>query len=359
MSSKQGILRTAAKGVGVLAVFFLSFTIAFYILQLAYELLHWQPHELLAQFINALLGVVLFAIFIALVELLIPYRKYHPMGDLIDALRRISRGDYHVHLDWGDAGKHSRKKPHNPFVQLVDSINDMAANLKLMEELRQEFISNISHEIGSPLASIRGFARALQDDELPPEKRQRYLSIIETECQRLARLSDHLLKLAMLDSDRQPFHPRSYRLDKQLVALILACEPQWEEKKMEMELDLEPVEGYADEDLISQVWVNLIHNAIKFTPEGGKIHISLKQQHDQAVVRIADTGPGISDEDQKRIFERFYMVDKSRNRSAGGSGLGLAITHKIVELHRGSISVHSNLGEGAVFTVSLPLRASK
>ncbi len=100
MSSKQGILRTAAKGVGVLAVFFLSFTIAFYILQLAYELLYWQPHELLAQFINALLGVVLFAIFIALVELLIPYRKYHPMGDLIDALRRISRGDYHVHLDW-------------------------------------------------------------------------------------------------------------------------------------------------------------------------------------------------------------------------------------------------------------------
>mgnify|MGYP001352866049 CR=1 FL=1 len=228
----------------------------------------------------------------------------------------------------------------------------------MIEELRQEFISNISHEIGSPLASIRGFAKALQDDQLSPEKRHRYLKIIETECDRLAKLSDHLLKLAMLDSDRQPFHPRSYRLDKQLVALILACEPQWEEKNMEMELDLEPVEGYADEDLISQVWVNLIHNAIKFTPEGGKIRISLKRQNNQAVVRIADTGPGISEEDQKRIFERFYMVDKSRNRSAGGSGLGLAITHKIVELHQGLISVHSIPGEGAAFTVTLPLQAA-
>ncbi len=279
------------------------------------------------------------------------------MAELIEALRRISQGDFLIRIDPGFGDRRGRHRE-NPLFQLVDSINDMAANLKEMEELRQEFISNVSHEIGSPLTSISGFAKALKDDHLDREQRNRYLTIIETECVRLSKLSDNLLKLAILDSDRNPVHPASYRLDKQLVSLILACEPQWEGKQIEMEADLKEVEVVADEDMMSQVWINLIHNSIKFTPEGGTIRISLARTHDQAIVRVADTGPGIAEQDLLRIFERFYKADKSRNRTASGSGLGLSIACKITEMHSGSITVSSKPGEGAEFTVSLPLQRS-
>lgn len=127
---------------------------------------------------------------------------------------------------------------------------------------------------------------------------------------------------------------------------------------MDMSAMLEKVVITADEDLLGQVWMNLIHNAIKFTPKGGRVTIRLQRRGDQAVVTVCDTGPGISEQDQKRIFERFYKADKSRHRAAGGSGLGLSIAKKIVEIHRGKISVQSRPGEGAAFTVELPIRFS-
>jgi signal transduction histidine kinase len=164
------------------------------------------------------------------------------------------------------------------------------------------------------------------------------------------------MKLAILDSERHPFRPSLYRLDKQLISLILACEPQWEAKKIEMTVEVDIVEINADEDLMGQVWVNLLHNAIKFTPQGGSISVSLSSNGEQAVIRIADTGQGINEQDQQRIFERFYKADQSRARTAGGSGLGLSIAYKITEMHTGSISVSSKVGEGTVFTVMLPLR---
>jgi two-component system, OmpR family, phosphate regulon sensor histidine kinase PhoR len=234
----------------------------------------------------------------------------------------------------------------------------MAQELKQMETLRQEFISNVSHEIQSPLTSIRGFARALQNDELSPQDRAHYLGIIETESMRLSRLSDNLLALAALESDTMRFEPQTYRLDRQIRKLILACEPQWTAKNIEMDVDVaaDELNICADEDLLSQVWVNLLHNAIKFTPQGGHIWVRAKEHNERVEFSITDNGVGIAEEDQARLFERFYKADKSRDRSLGGNGLGLSIAKKIVEMHHGEISVESRVGAGATFRVWLPVK---
>ena len=138
-------------------------------------------------------------------------------------------------------------------------------------------------------------------------------------------------------------------------SLILASEPQWESKQIELDAALDEVNITADEDLLSQVWNNLIHNSIKFTPEGGKVSVSLERADGQVTFKIKDSGIGIAEEDQARIFERFYKADKSRTRSKEGSGLGLSIAQKIIEMHQGTIGVESQPGAGATFIVSLPI----
>lgn len=273
-------------------------------------------------------------------------RNIRLLSDVMNTLESIAKGDFSVRLN------HSLKE-NEPFAKLVKGVNEMALNLEQAENMRQEFISNVSHEIQSPLASIKGFTYVLHNDELTPEERKHFLSIIETETMRLSRLSENLLKLAALEADSVKFEPKTYRLDKQLRALILSCEPQWSEKKIKMDAFLDSVTVTADEDMMSQVWVNLIHNSIKFTPEGGGIQVDLHRNGNTVECKISDTGIGIDKDAQKHIFERFYKADKSRERAKKGSGLGLAIVKKIVETHGGKITVQSEPGAGTVFTVAL------
>jgi signal transduction histidine kinase len=273
---------------------------------------------------------------------------------MIDAMKRISKGDYNVKLK--NDFKHEKN---HPFGQILESINHMAVELNQLEQMRQEFISNVSHEIQSPLASISGFAKVLKQNQVTPEERMHYLDIIETESLRLANLSDNLLKLTSIESDHHPFEPATYRLDKQVRKIILSCEPQWVDKSLQLDILLDKVEVMADEDLMSQVWINLINNSIKFTPSGGGLSIHLQKRGENAVVIIADTGIGISEEDQEHIFERFYKADKSRNRTLTGSGLGLSITKKIIDMHQGSIHLQSKLNEGTTFTVVMPMEIKK
>ncbi|MFE6073835.1 sensor histidine kinase [Paenibacillus sp. NPDC057886] len=358
MKQEAGFLHIARNVILVSLALFSCWTAAFYMTKSVYAYISWNPHDLISLLINAMLGFIFFGLFIVIIGPLVKGREYDFLHEMIQALRSISRGDFRVNLDSAYVKRNGRPGHNHPFAELVDSINDMAANLKVMEDLRQEFISNVSHEIGSPLTSISGFARALKNKDMDQEKREKYLTIIETECVRLSRLSDNLMKLAVLDSTEHASHKTSYRLDRQLVTLVLACEPQWDDKKIDMNVELEEVEIFADEDLMIQLWINLIHNAIKFTPEGGKIDVFLTQSEDKVSVRITDSGPGITKQDQLRIFERFYKVDQSRTRSMGGSGLGLSIVHKIVEVHDGTISVFSEPGEGATFTVQLPVHSA-
>jgi len=340
-------LRTTLFATAVLAYIAVCWVAAFYITSWAYGKLGVAPPELLRQVLTAAVGFVLWGQTMAIVG---RFMQPHQMEkQMIDAIRRMSKGEFNVSVV-------NRFGPgRGVLAELVDSINHMAVELGQMEKMRQEFISNVSHEIQSPLASIGGFAHALLHEELSPEERRRYLSIIQTESKRLSKLSDNLLKLTSLESEHHPFEPKPYRLDKQLRGLILLAEPQWTEKNIEMTADLDEVTVEADEELMSQVWINLIHNSIKFTPGGGSVHIRLRPGWSGgAEVSIADTGIGIPEEDQIHMFERFFKADRSRTRSAGGSGLGLAIVKNIVDKHQGTIRVSSMPGEGTTMTVMLP-----
>jgi two-component system phosphate regulon sensor histidine kinase PhoR len=268
--------------------------------------------------------------------------------EAVDVLNRIARGDFEVSVSTYER---------DPFPELAESINKMARELGSMETMRQDFISNVSHEIQSPLTSISGFAALLKNDSLVPEQRTHYIDVIESESRRLSRLSDNLLKLSALEADGTSISKSEYRLDKQLEHITLMLEPHWMGKNIDVEAELQKVTYSGDEELLSQVWINLLHNSIKFTPEEGSITITLTLVENKAVCRISDTGIGISPEDKSHVFERFYKADKSRDRSLGGSGLGLSLVKKIVELHGGTVSVESEAEKGSIFTVTLPINS--
>lgn len=299
------------------------------------------------------LSILLFVIMALIVNLLTRPKQMIVWNEMISAFRKIAKGDFNVIVD-----KEGVFRKHSQISQFVNTVNEMTQELKQVEQLRQQFISNVSHEIQSPLTSIRGFANMLQREDLTREEQQRYLSIIENETVRLSRLSDNLMKLTSLESDQVEWDFTTFRLDQQITDIVLSTEPQWLEKELEVELELEEVTIHGNMELLSQVWLNLLHNAIKFTPPGGRIHMKTETSEAEIMVKISDTGIGIPIEDQKHIFERFFKGDKQRTRTTEGNGLGLSIVQRIVELHQGTIRVKSVPHEGTTFEVQLPITPS-
>lgn len=269
-----------------------------------------------------------------------------PLRVMTEATRRIAKGDFDIDFKW--------KKRRDEIGELAQSFSEMTQEIKQLEQMRSDFVSNVSHEIQTPLTSISGFSKALRRSALQDDERNRYLDIIQAESGRLSRLSENLLKLASLESERHPYEPRTYDLDEQIRTVAVACEPQWSAKRIELELDLPHVKICADEDQLSQVWINLIGNSIKFTPEGGRIAIVIRLTTDRIEVDVADNGIGISADDLDNVFERFFKADRSHSNRQHGSGLGLAIVKKIVTLHGGFVTVRSKPGKGTTFTVNLP-----
>jgi signal transduction histidine kinase len=259
---------------------------------------------------------------------------------ILKALGEIAQGNFDVILTENEG---------DPFNELVQAFNEMAKNLGSLETMRQNFISDVSHEIQSPLTSIKGFAALLRSDKITDEERRHYTEIIESESRRLSAMSENLLKLSALDSGSNPLNLTGFRLDKQLQNVALALEPQWSAKNIVIDIDAEKTAITADEDLLAQVWMNLLGNAIKFTPCGGSVSIALR---DNTVI-MQDTGIGIAESDLARIFERFYKADKARDRAQVGNGLGLSIAKKILDLHGFAIAAESKLEEGTRFTVRL------
>ncbi len=336
---------------GINAVIAFSWGLAYLLMEFIART--WFPefgHTVLRQYLTVVLSFPFVIFVMNLIRLFFaPVRRQMDwLLQLINAMKQLSKGNFNVTLE-------TNPRFMGQFGPLVTSFNEMASELNRMEQMRQEFISNVSHEIQSPLTSITGFARALQSDNLSLETRRHYLEIIETESKRLSRMSDNLLKLTSLESNHHPFEKKSYRLDRQLRHIILACEPLWQEKNIEMDVDLPELSIAADEDLMSQVWINLLNNSIKFTPEGGTISLRLAKTDNHITVDIADTGIGISKEAFPHLFERFYKEDKARVRSGGGSGLGLSIVKKIVDMHGGEVSAGNRAPKGAAFTVVLPV----
>ncbi len=266
------------------------------------------------------------------------------LGATLEALEKIARGNFDVFIE---------QDRHGRLNELTDSINNMAKELGSMEQLRQDFISNISHEFQSPLTSISGYA-ALLRKEGATLRQLEYATIIEEESKRLSKLSENLLQLSALEAEGSSIAKAPYRLDRQLENVVLLLEPQWKAKNIIPETSLPKITVHGSEDLLKQVWINLLVNAIKFTPENGEISVSLLPEGETVVCVISDNGIGIAPSDQMHIFERFYKVDKSRDRSLGGNGLGLALVKKIVNMHEGDVTVESALGKGTAFKVTLP-----
>lgn len=240
---------------------------------------------------------------------------------------------------------------------LARSFEEMMRDLQQLEQMRREFVTNVSHEVQSPLTSISGYALALKQMNIPEGERNRYLDIIISEAERMSKMSDSLLKLSLLESQSQQLQLTTFSLDEQIRRVIVALQPQWSARSISFELHLKAVRLTADHDQFNQVWTNLLGNSIKFSRDGGVISVSIKQDYKNVTVRISDTGIGILPEDQKRIFERFFKADRSHSRQYNGSGMGLAIVKQIVLLHQGDIRVESEPGRGASFIVTLPVTA--
>ncbi|ALQ67635.1 envelope stress sensor histidine kinase HitS [Bacillus thuringiensis] len=345
--SKLKMLKVTGAIIALFSFLTIIWSIAFYVATSILNALEIHVSPFVAFLISDMVGFVFIVLIWTLFGILMRPKRQAMIWTIIEPIQKIAKGDFSVKI-------RNEEKYDGEIGVLVKSINDMTDELNAMEKMRQEFVSNVSHEIQSPLTSIKGFARALQDNNISEEKRTHYLTIIETETTRLSKLSQNLLKLTLLESEEYTPEKATYRLDQQLKQIVLNSEPLWAEKEIELELNLEKVLITADQESMSQVWINLIHNSIKFTSSGGTITIQL-QEHEKVVeVRIRDSGMGISEKQKQHIFERFYKVDSSRNRAYGGSGLGLAIVKKVLDLHRGEIKVESEEGNGTEFIVCIP-----
>lgn len=272
-----------------------------------------------------------------------------PLRSLIAANKEIKHGHYHVRV--------SAQTPIGELNNLIESFNDMADELEGTNLFRKDFINNFSHEFKTPIVSIRGFARQLQKDNeqhlLTDEQRREYTDIIACESDRLARLSSNILLLTKFENQQIVTDKTEFYLDEQLRHVVLLLEKQWSAKSIEPELELDEVRYTFNEEMLSQLWLNLIGNAIKFSPEGGTIKIRCKTKATCVVVDITDGGEGMDADTLHRIFDKFYQGDNSRK--SDGNGLGLAIVKRIAELANGEVTVKSEKGKGSTFRIRLPL----
>lgn len=266
-----------------------------------------------------------------------------PIKYISNITKEVSKGNFDIYIDY---------ESEDEIGTLAKNFNLMIIELKNMEYLRKDFISNVSHEFKTPVASIQGFVEMLKNKELPEEKREAYMDIIIEETERLSKLSSNMLKISRLDNQNIPNKITEFSLDEQIRKIILLLEDKWGKKNLELNIDLDKVKFKGDEDLIEQIWINIIENAIKFSEPGGEITVQLKNFNDKVVIKIADTGIGISEESKKRVFERFYQGENAHSKV--GNGLGLAIVKRIVEICKGEIDIESNVGVGTTFFISLP-----
>ncbi len=275
------------------------------------------------------------------------FRLSKPVQVLTRAHEQVQEGDFSVRLPDNIPGEMG---------ELMRSFNDMTEALGSTAYLQKDFISSISHEFKTPIASIRGFAKLLQMPGVTDEQKAEYIDLIAKESERLSRLSETLLRLSALEQQNALASLSSFSLDEQLRQVILRLEPAWSARDIGWQIDLNEVTLTSDQELLNQVWVNILQNAIKFSPEGSDIEVRVFREGN-AIVEIQDHGCGMSEEAQKRIFDKFYQADKSRRQE--GVGLGLSLVKRIVDLMGGAVTVTSALGEGSTFRVELPISPSR
>ena len=282
----------------------------------------------------------------ALLVSLLAKSVVNPVLQLNKAVQEVAKGNFDIEVT---------NQREDEIGQLTKNFNKMTRELKNFEYLRKDFATNVSHEFKTPLASIYGYAKLLQNPKLTAEESTEYTTIIMEEAKRLANLSSNMLKISNLESQEIVDKRSLFSLDEQIRKSILILEPAWSKKNIEFEIELEKVMYLGDEEMLQQVWLNLLDNAIKFTDRAGVITVTLQQKDKAIEVKVSDNGIGMSADTMKHIFEKFYQGDS--NRATEGRGLGLSLVRRILDLYNADIRVESKLHEGSTFTITLPVAA--
>lgn len=290
-----------------------------------------------------LLGFVIASLLVGtVVSVMVSRIPLRPFNALVSAMNRLAGGEYQTRIDLGE---------HKLGRELSDSFNTMAEELEKTEMLRSDFINNFSHEFKTPITSILGFARLLNREALPETQRREYLGIIEEEAARLSLLATRVLELTKVENQSILTDVTEFNLSEQIRDCVLLLERKWAAKHLEIVLEFDDVAISANRELLKQVWINLLDNAVKFSPDGTAVEIDIQCRREGISVSVKNSGSQISEEDRTRIFRKFYQGDTSH--AAEGTGIGLAIVKRIVELHGGETIVSNSPG-GVVFVVTLP-----
>ncbi|MBQ4164570.1 MAG: HAMP domain-containing histidine kinase, partial [Turicibacter sp.] len=263
----------------------------------------------------------------------------------MNAMNQLASGDFSARLNI----------THPPeYKVLSENFNRMAEELGGIEVLRTDFINNFSHEFKTPIVSIKGFAEILKDDRLTKEERNEYLDIVIEESTRLSSLATNVLTLSKVETQSILTDKQFFNLGEQLRQCILILDSKLIKKDIILNLDIHDYFISGNKEMLNQVWLNLLDNAIKFSLPQGIVEVRMKEQNDSIIVTITDTGCGITKDSLPKIFDKFYQEDASHGTM--GNGLGLSIVHKIVTLHKGTIKCESTISKGTSFTISLPIK---
>ena len=268
-----------------------------------------------------------------------------PARRITQATQRIMQGDFSVRIE-------PKANDAQEFGEIIEAVNKMTQELGSVETLRTDFIANVSHEMKTPLAAMQNYGTLLQQPDLDEASRMEYARAVSESAQRMASMMTNILKLNRLEN--QQIYPQAavYDLSEQLCQSLLQFESLWERENIDLEVEIEDgVMVKADAELLSLVWNNLLSNAFKFTPAGGTVSVSLTTTAHHAIVKVRDTGCGMTPETGRHIFEKFYQGDTSR--ATQGNGLGLALVKRVIDIMQGSIGVESALGKGSTFTVKI------
>lgn len=273
----------------------------------------------------------------------IPFR---PISTIIDAMNALAHGHFETRLHF--SGRLSR---YPTAVEITESFNNMAEELEKTEMLRSDFVNNFSHEFKTPIVSIAGFADLLMDENVGDENKAEYIRIISDEAHRLSDMATNVLNLTKIENQVILTDVERFNLSEQLRGSILLLENKWTEKQLVLEAGFEDHYYSGNREMLKQVWLNLIDNAVKFSDYGGAVKVSIDEKAESLTVSVANSGAGIPEESLPHIFDRFYQADESH--ATAGNGIGLAVVKAITELHGGSVSASSNDG-WTVVTVVLP-----
>lgn len=296
---------------------------------------NWKFGIIILGFVSILVGT--------LVSRIISRNQIKTVVDISNATKEVIKGNFDITLDENIRAAEIRA--------MIQNFNVMIKELGNTELFRNDFIENVSHEFKTPLSAIEGYATLLQKKDISEKKQIEYTNKILFNTKRLSSLAGNILLLSRLENQENEIKREKYSLDEQIREIILLLETEWTNKNIDLDIDLESIDYYGNRELLAQVWLNILGNAIKFVETNGTIRVLLYKSKNRVTVSVEDNGMGMSPEVMQRIYEKFYQGDRSHSTS--GNGLGLALVKRIVDLHQGNIQVSSEEREGTVFLVEL------